>query len=88
VKVNDLVDFDVTAAVTADGTYNFALDTTNGDAADYRSREDGLAPTLIVTLTGNPPTVAISQPANNAGLLPQRRRSPSAARPAIPRTAA
>ena len=33
------VDFDVTAAVTGNGTYNFVLIATSGDGADFTSRE-------------------------------------------------
>jgi hypothetical protein len=47
------VDFDVTAAVTGDGTYNFAIDTTSTDGVDYQSREATTGqPVLILTLGG------------------------------------
>ncbi len=63
VDPGDIVSFDVTGAVTGDGSYNFALTTTSSNAVDYRSRESG-APRLILVLGGSPPTVAITAPAN------------------------
>jgi hypothetical protein len=39
VASKQVVDFDVTAEVTADGTYNFALDSTSSDSVEYQSRE-------------------------------------------------
>jgi hypothetical protein len=48
---NQVVDFDVTAAVTTDGTYNFALDSASSDGVRYRTREASTGkPRLIVTL--------------------------------------
>ena len=35
------VEFDVTPAITADGVYCFALDSSSEDAAHYNSREAG-----------------------------------------------
>jgi hypothetical protein len=47
------VDFDVTAAVTGDGTYNFALDSASTDGVDYQSREAATGqPVLVLTLGG------------------------------------
>ena len=43
VEAGQVVDFDVTPAVLADGTYNFALRTTSSNAVNYRSREAGAA---------------------------------------------
>src|SRR5262245_45398609 len=39
VKLKQLVDFDVTSAVTGDGTYCFAIDSPSKDLAIYNSRE-------------------------------------------------
>src|SRR5439155_1053585 len=50
VRLGQTVDFNVGSAVTGDGTYNFALVNTSADECDYRSREGGPAPTLIVTV--------------------------------------
>ena len=54
-----LVDFDVTPAVTGDGTYDFALVNGSSDCADYRSKEGGSPPKLVVTLAGNAPAVEL-----------------------------
>jgi len=42
------IEYDVTAAVTGDGTYDFALAQPGSDGVDLRSRESHLAPQLIV----------------------------------------
>jgi hypothetical protein len=48
---NQVVDFDVTAAVKSDGTYNLAVDSSSSDGARYRTREASSGkPRLIVTL--------------------------------------
>ena len=53
------IELDVTAAVTGDGTYDFALAQPGGDGVDIRSRESLLAPQLVVE-TGDPPAPATS----------------------------
>src|SRR5206468_782655 len=63
VRLGQTVDFNVGSAVTGDGTYNFALVNTSADECDYRSREGGPAPTLIVTVARAAPTVTIAAPA-------------------------
>ena len=72
VRAKDVVDFDVTAALGADGSYNFALISTSSDAAGYDSREAGSGqPQLIITLKQNtPPVVAITAPAPDTTVLP------------------
>jgi hypothetical protein len=51
VASKQVVDFNVTAAVTANGTYNFALDSASTDTVEYQSREASSgAPQLIVRL--------------------------------------
>jgi hypothetical protein len=48
---HQVVDFDVTAAVTGDGTYNFALDSTSNDVVEYDSRQAATGrPALVLTL--------------------------------------
>ena len=50
VEVGDIVELDVTAAITGDGIYSFAMDSNVTNGADYRSREDLTnPPTLIIT---------------------------------------
>jgi hypothetical protein len=54
VRVGEVVDFDVTAAVLADGAYSFGMVTTSADAAGYNSREASSGrPQLILTLKQN-----------------------------------
>ncbi|TMB54847.1 MAG: DNRLRE domain-containing protein [Deltaproteobacteria bacterium] len=60
------VDFRVGAAVTRDGTYNFALTSVSADAVKYQSRESGSPPRLVVTFRPLPsrlPQVTITAPA-------------------------
>jgi hypothetical protein len=62
VTPGQIVDFDVTSAITADGTYDLALVTASLDEVVYRSRESKTPPRLILTITGSPPTVTITGP--------------------------
>jgi hypothetical protein len=49
VNRNQIVDFDVTAAITGDGIYCLALDSTSSDGVDYLSREAGVGgPELLI----------------------------------------
>jgi hypothetical protein len=66
VALGQVVDFDVTSGMAGDGTYDFAISNNSTDGVDYRSREGGPAPRLIVTLAGNAPVVAIVTPANQS----------------------
>src|SRR5213078_1795756 len=66
VALGQMVEFNVASAVTADGTYNFAIVNTSADECDYRSREGGPAPKLVVTVAGNPPRVTIGSPADGS----------------------
>jgi hypothetical protein len=66
VVLNQLVDFDATAAISGNGSYNFAITSSSSDEANYRSRDGGPAPQLIVTVSGSAPTVAVTGPAHNA----------------------
>jgi hypothetical protein len=51
VTAGQVVEFDVSAAVTGDGTYDFALDTTSSDSVEYHSREAATGkPMLLLTL--------------------------------------
>src|SRR5262249_29208157 len=70
VALKQVVDFDVTAGVLSDATYNFALDTTNADDVVYKSREATSGqPQLILNLTQNTaPVVHISAPASGTSV--------------------
>ena len=49
VAIGQVADFDVTSAISGDGTYCFAIDTANTDSAIYNSREGSLQhPALVV----------------------------------------
>jgi len=69
VAAGQSVDFDVGAAVHGDGKYNLALVNGSTDGADYRSREGGAAPRLLVTVTDDAPVVAITSPPNQGVFL-------------------
>jgi hypothetical protein len=65
---NAVLDFDVTSAVTGDGTYDFAVVPASTDGVSYRSREAATGrPELIVNLEASggdqPPVVTIDVPA-------------------------
>ena len=66
VALGQTVEFNVASAVTADGTYNFAIVNTSADECDYRSREGGPAPKLVITVAGNPPRVTIGSPGDGS----------------------
>jgi len=67
------VEYDVTALVTGDGTYSFALVADSTDGADFRSREAATnRPQLVVELAGpdtTPPDTTIT--AGTAGTVAQ-----------------
>jgi hypothetical protein len=64
VSVGDIVELDVTAVVTGNGTYNFAMDSDDNNGADYYSREGLNPPVLIIT------TVAAEDTAGNESTAP------------------
>jgi len=51
VAVGDIVEFDVTAAIPGNGTYNFVIDTNNSNGVYYRSREDVINPPQLIITT-------------------------------------
>lgn len=53
VSAGGWVEFDVTSAVTGNGTFTFALVPTSTDGIDFYSREDTSAPQLVVTTDGS-----------------------------------
>ncbi|MGI0012748.1 MAG: DUF7594 domain-containing protein [Nitrososphaera sp.] len=55
VAVGNIVELDVTAAISGNGTYNFAMDSNNSDGAYYRSREAVINPPALVITTGGGP---------------------------------
>ena len=60
-------EFDVTAAITGDGVYTFAIQSGSSDVVRYSSKEGQVAPQLVVEPGGggptpNPPVVSSFQP--------------------------
>ena len=55
VPLDAWVDLDVTAAVAADGTYDFLLASGTSDGSTYHSREAAHPPELVVTTSGAQP---------------------------------
>ena len=49
VNIGDMVELDVTAAISGNGTYSFAIDSTRPNGVDYYSREGANPPKLIIT---------------------------------------
>jgi hypothetical protein len=49
------VEYDVTAAITADGAHSFALVTTSADGATFHSRETVERPQLVIVTATTPP---------------------------------
>ncbi len=52
VQRNTWVEFDVTAAITGDGTYSFGLLTNSTNSVIYSSKEGANKPTLVLTTSG------------------------------------
>lgn len=65
VGANVWIDYDVTAIVTTDGTYSFALVADSNDGLTFSSREDAQPPQLVVTTSTTSPT----QPAPDSAIL-------------------
>src|SRR5439155_151222 len=81
VALGQTVEFNVASAITADGTYNFAIVNTSADECDYRSREGGPAPNLVITVAGNPHprTSTTTSPGGSSGHRAATARSAAAA---------
>jgi hypothetical protein len=56
IAANSWVEYDVTALITANGTYTFALVADSSDGIVFSSREGATSPQLVVTLGGEPAT--------------------------------
>jgi hypothetical protein len=68
IKEGAWTEYDVTAAVTGDGTYTFALVGDGAEAASFSSREGAAAPKLVVTtgLTAVPLPTSTPEPASSS----------------------
>jgi len=47
---NSIVEFDVTAAISGDGSYSFAIKNNSNDTATYSSKEGTVTPALVINL--------------------------------------
>ena len=56
------VDYDVTAAVTGNGTFAFVLAADSSDAVTFSSRQGVQPPQLVITLAGNSTPTVVSAP--------------------------
>ncbi len=56
VSIGQWVEFNVTSAITGDGTYSFGLKNNNSDIVYYRSKENGTAtaPQLLIQISSGP----------------------------------
>src|SRR5207253_617440 len=72
VATGDIVEFDLGTAITADGTYSFAIDSASPDGVSYKSAASlvGQKPILLVTVAAGPaPSVRILQPPEGASFF-------------------
>src|SRR5439155_1045929 len=72
VATGDIVEFDLGTAITADGTYSFAIDSASPDGVSYKSAASlvGQKPILLVTAAAGPaPSVRILQPPEGASFF-------------------
>src|SRR5262249_33137474 len=68
VSAGATVEFTLAGAITGDGTYNLAIDSTNSSAVAYNSSlaTSGQKPQLVLTVAAQAPTVTIAQPPTGA----------------------
>src|SRR5262249_5734593 len=59
-----VVEFPIDGAITADGVYSFAIDSTSSSGVAYASNSatSGQKPQLVLAVAAAPPTVTITQP--------------------------
>ena len=65
---NKWVEFDVTAAVTSNGTFSFAIKNNNSDAVYYHSKEGTNDPQLVIDIGSGPPSPVVSSFTPTSGL--------------------
>ncbi|MCG8607193.1 IPT/TIG domain-containing protein, partial [bacterium] len=54
VTLGDTVEFDVTSAISGNGTFSFAITSSVSDAAKFSPKEGGVAPKLVVEVLNSP----------------------------------
>ncbi len=88
IAASSWVSYDVTSAVTGNGTYTFALFPDSTDSAIFSSREGAMPAQLVITLanTPTPTSTAVSQPSNTptAGVAATNTPTPTAPSAASP----
>jgi hypothetical protein len=57
VNINDVVEFDVTSVIAGNGIYSFGVKSNSSDRAYYSSKEDTIAPKLIIQTASGLPIV-------------------------------
>lgn len=75
IAANSWVEYDVTALITTNGTYSFALVADSSDGIEFSSREGTMPPQLVVTL-GSGSSTSTPAPTN----LPSTTNTPTATR--------
>jgi hypothetical protein len=69
VSVDNWIEFDVTAAITGNGIYSFALKNNSSDVVNYSSKEGSHPPELVIRTSGGSPASKRSDTAmQNVGL--------------------
>ncbi len=58
VALEEVVEFDVSAAIAGDGVYSFGIKSSLVDLVRYDSKESAFPPRLVIDLTAHPPTQA------------------------------
>lgn len=70
VAIDDVVDFNVTSAITGNGTYSFALKSSSGDDVHFSSKEGANPPELIIQTGSGPiPSPSITSFTPSSGVV-------------------
>ena len=65
VSLGQIVEFDVTAAISGDGTYSFGIENNTSDVLKYSSKEGSVVPELVVEVLTSPlPNITSFTPAS------------------------
>jgi hypothetical protein len=64
ISAGQTVELNVTAAITGDGTYSFAIHTTSSNASLHYSKEGATPPELVIQTLPPPPSIASFTPAS------------------------
>ncbi len=87
VSVGDVVEFDVTAAISGDGVYSFAISNNSRDVCKYHSKEGLVSPELVVsTGSGSSSTSKVSPEPSSVSENEQEERSSQESGDTLPET--